>query len=192
MKKLLVKKNERFYSFSVVLNPSGGQSVDWTKLSLDDSSYYNKMLELDFITPLSLSKLLYNYEGISQNSKDPKNIRRYKIVKFIGQLEKGSENKKPHYNLIITVDVKILSSALVKGLSQLLSNKNICNSISVEPAHVSSCLTSYCTKEDTRLLLEGTPYYPPAVDYRVSSFLEALHENKDLSKYPAIQDYFKK
>lgn len=174
------------------MNPPLGQDFDWVELSNDKSAYLNKMKELNFITAKKLGSLLYDFEGISQNSEDQKNIRRFKIVEFFGQLEMGSENKKPHYNLLLRSNIKILSSTLVRELSKLLYNSDNCKSINVEPSHDTSSLISYCTKEETRLTLENTDYYPPSVDYRVALFLDALHENSDLLKYLAIQDYFKK
>lgn len=189
---MIVKRNERFSEFSVVLNIRGGQDVDWLELSKDKNQYVSKMVSLNFVTPGDLSLLLQNFEGISQNSVIKKNVRRFKIIEYIGQLEEGSENKKPHYNLVIKTNIKILVSSLVRELSKALYNVENCKSINVEPCEDYSALVSYCTKEDTRLVLENTIYYAPYVDYRVGLFLQSLNENVDLLKCITIQDYFKK
>ena len=40
--------------------------------------------------------------------------------------------------------------------------------------------------EETRLVLPSTIYYPPLVDVRVSGFIEALEEDKELKKFITI------
>ena len=61
-----------------------------------------------------------------------------------------------------------------------------CNSISVEPTHDVDLLDKYCLKEETRLLLESTNYYPLLVYVRVSDFIKALEENEELKKFISI------
>lgn len=189
---MIKKVNERFYNFSVVIHPRGGEKLDWVFFSKDMDEYAEKIKSLKFVTPSDLSVLLLNLNGISQNSKDESKVRRFKLVEYIGQLEKGSVNCKPHYNLAIKTNVKILCSSLVRELSKCIYGIENCKSINVEPAHDYESLVNYCTKSETRLELKGTCYDPPHVDFRMSLFLEALEENQDLVKCIANQDYFKK
>ena len=61
------------------------------------------MAEFSFITPLELSAFLKNFEGISQNSNvDKSRIRRFSFERFLGQLEKGSNIERLHYNLSVS------------------------------------------------------------------------------------------
>lgn len=56
-------------------------------------------------------------------------------------------------------------------------------SINVEPAHDIKSLEEYCLKNETRLIVPGTIYYPPSVNIRISEFFEAVKEDEELKKY---------
>jgi len=192
--KMEMKKNrtERYNSFSVVINPEGGQDYDWEQLSKENNQYLESMRILNFINPKDLGQKLNNFSGIAQNSKDPKKVRLFRILSFLGQLEKGSDNQKPHYNLILNLNVKIRSITLVQELSKLIYGKENSQAIQVEPTHNENSLSTYCVKEKTRLSFLNTEYYPPQVDFRINQFLEMIDQHQDLLKSQAIQDYFKK
>ena len=81
---------------------------------------------------------------------------------------------------------KVLPSTVVHELSLALYDVKNCNSISVEPTHDVNLLEKYCLKDETKLILPGTIYYPPLVDVRVSEFIEALEEDKELKKFITI------
>lgn len=179
------KINERFQYFSIVLNIRGGENIDW-QLMLE-KEMVDKMIELNFLNPLNLAIFMKNFEGISQNSNvDKSRIRRFKFEKFRGQLEKGLNSGRPHYNLSVKTSSKVLSSTIVRELSLALYDIKSCNSVSVEPTHDVESLDKYCSKEETRLLLPLTEYYPPMVDIRLSEFIEALEEDKELKKFMTI------
>ena len=182
----MVSVNERFRYFSIVLNVAGGEEINWATLTKEEM--VNEMTRLNFPTPLGLSVLLRDFEGISQNSNIAKSrIRRFRFEKFIGQLERGEKNNRPHYNLSLKTSSKVLGSAVVRELSLALYNVKNCKSINVEPTHDVESLDKYCLKEETRLLLESTDYYPPLVDARVSEFIEALEEDEELKKFISIR-----
>jgi len=186
------KKNQRFYEFSVVLNPVRGQEIDWKLYSDDEKGYMAQLNKINFISPSELASILTEFKGISQNSTDKKKIRHFTISEFRGQLERGSENCKPHYNLAIKTSVKVLASSLVRELSQTLYGVNNDKSVNVEPAHDFDSLVKYSTKNETRLELLGSKYYPPYVDSSVSQFIIALQQNPDLAKCIPIQDFSSK
>ena len=148
------------------------------------------MVELKFPTPMELGIFFKNFEGIAQNSNvDKSRVRRFRFERFIGQLEKGLNNERPHYNLSVMTSCKVLPSTVVRELSLALYDVKNCNSISVEPTHDVNLLEKYCLKDETRLILPGTIYYPPLVDVRVSEFIEfieALEEDKELKKFITI------
>ena len=182
---MIKQVNERFKYFSIVLNVSGGENIDWSCLGRKEMA--DKMTELNFPTPLGLAVSLRDFEGIAQNSNvDKSRIRRFKFERFRGQLEKGLNNERPHYNLSVKTSSKVLSSAIVRELSLTLYDIKNCNSISVEPTHDVESLDKYCLKEETRLLLPSTEYYPPMVDIRLTEFIEALEEDKELKKFITI------
>lgn len=179
------KINERFQFFSIVLNVRGGENVDWERLTQDGIIY--KMIKLKFPNPLDLAVCLKNFEGIAQNSNvDKSRIRRFKFESFVGQLEKCLKNDRPHYNLSIKTSSKILVSMVVRELSLILYNVKNCKSINVELTYNVDSLDKCCLKLETRLTLPSTSYYPPTVDTRVSEFIEALKEDKELKKFMTI------
>ena len=179
------KINERFQYFSVVLNVRKGENVKWGSLTNNDM--VENMIKLKFPTPMELGTFFKNFEGIAQNSNvDKSRIRRFRFERFIGQLEKGLNNGRPHYNLSVMTSWKVLSSTVVRELSLGLYGVKNCKSISVEPTHDVNLLEKYCLKSETRLVLPSTVYYPPLVDVRVSDFIEALEEDKELKKFITI------
>lgn len=142
--------NERF---SIVLNVAGGKRIGCGSLTKKEMP--NEMSRLSFPTPLALAVSLKNFEGIAQNSNvDKSKIRRFKFERFIGQLEKGEEKNRPHYNLSVKTSSKVLVSAVIRELSLILYTVRNCKSINVEPIHDVELLDKYCSKEETRLLLE--------------------------------------
>lgn len=131
---MIKRVNERFQYFSIVLNILGGEAVDWSSLS--EKEIANKMNELSFLNLLDLASFIKNFERISQNSNvDKSRIRRFKFERFRGQLEKGSNSERPHYNLSVKTSSKVLSSTVVRELSLALYDIKNCKSISVEPTH---------------------------------------------------------
>lgn len=85
---MIKRVNKRFKYFSIVLNVSGGENIDWSDLGRKE--IVDKMTELNFPTPLGLAVSLRDFEGIAQNSNiDKSRVRRFKFERFIGQLEKG-------------------------------------------------------------------------------------------------------
>lgn len=177
------KTKDRFKHFSVVLNVRGGESINWQEL--DTEEYANKMTELDFITPLELAQRIGEFSGIYQNnSKDPAKARKFKFEGFKGQLEKGSTNARPHYNLVVTTSASMPSSTLARELTRMLFDiPGIDGSVNVAPAYSLSDLTDYCLKEETRLELRNTSYYPPRVDINISTFDKIIKEDEELKKY---------
>ena len=117
------------------------------------------MVKLKFLTPMELGIFFKNFEGIAQNSNvDKSRIRRFIFERFIGQLEKGSNNGRPHYNLSVMTSCKVLTSTVIRELSLALYGVKNCNSISVEPTHDVNLLEKYCLKPETRFLheIDGT------------------------------------
>lgn len=179
------KINERFQYFSIVLNVRRGESVNWE--SLTDNEIVENIVRLKFLTPMELETFFKNFEGIAQNSNVNKSrVRRFKFKRFICQLEKGSNNGRPHYNVSVMTSCKVLTSTVVRELSSALYDVKNCNSISVEPTHDVNSLEKYCLKSETKLVLPVTIYYTPLVDVRISEFIEALEEDKELKKFITI------
>jgi hypothetical protein len=185
MKRKNFTVTKRFCYFSVVLNIRGGEKVDCS--SLTDSEMVSKMRELKFPTGLELASFLKEFEGFSMNSSvDKSRVRKFRFKSFKGQLERGSENGRPHYNLAVETSSLVLCSVVVRELSLGLYGEKNCKSISVEPAHDIGSLEEYCLKSETRLILLESCYFPPTVDVRVSDFVKALEEDSELKKYMAL------
>lgn len=169
----MVKKkiNERFQDFSVVLNVRKGETVNWELLK--DNKIVENMIKLKFPTPMELGTFFKNFEGIALNSNvDKSRVRRFRFERFIGQLEKVSNNGRPHYNLSVMTSCKVLASTVVCELLLALYDVDL--------------LKKYCLKSETRLVLPSTIYYPQLVDVRISEFIEGLEEDKELKKFMTI------
>lgn len=185
MKKRKKIPNESLKYFSIVLNVRGGENIDWSKMK--KNKMVEKMEKLKFPTPQNLAVFLREFEGIRVNSNIEKSaIRRFKFRNYKGQLEQGSENNRPHYNLAVETTSKTSSSVIARELALALYGVKNCFSIQVDPAHNIDSLQDYCIKLETRLMLPATLYYPPSVDTRLSSFLEDLETNKHLKKFMTI------
>jgi hypothetical protein len=177
------KQRDRFNSYSLVINPEGAQEHDWVELSKDTKLYLETMLALGFPTPKELTDKLATFRGVAQRSSDPKKVRFCSFTDYFGQLEKGEINMKPHYNLIVRLNVKIYVSVLLRELSQHLYQQDNSYAIQIKPTLDSTALYNYCGKEDTRLILENSPYYPSRVDSRYKQFDSMMGEYPDMEKY---------
>ena len=94
----------------------------------DDDDMVENMIKLKFPTPMELGTFFKNFEGIAQNSNvDKSRIRRFRFERFIGQLEKGLNNGRPHYNLSVMTSCKVLPSTVVRELSLALYSVKNCN-----------------------------------------------------------------
>lgn len=180
MVKAKQKEQKRFCWFSVVLNVKGGEKIDWKKLNFEEIDL--KLLKLEFPTPKTLRQLLLKDKLIYTSSADQKKIRYFEIEELKGQLEEGTENNRPHYNLILRTSCQIRCSDLVRELSLLFFKVRKDNSIQVDPAHNPEMLSMYCSKENTRLNLEGTEYYPPFVNSNDFIFDQEMENDSDMRK----------
>lgn len=174
------KEQKRFYWFSVVLNVKDGQNVKWKRLSFE--KIHDQLLKYKFPTPQTLRQLLMDNQFVSSYSADEKKIRYFQIDKLEGQLEQGTENGRPHYNLILRTTSQVRCSALARELSLVLLKVKNNKSIQVDPAHNPDALDIYCSKENSRLDLVGTNYYPARVDSKDYKFDKEREDDQDLDK----------
>jgi hypothetical protein len=184
-----LKGDQRYSCFAIVLNVPVGESLDWTMLS--DLEAHDKLLDLKFISPRGLEKFFLKSKFVYTSSLDGRRIRYFSIPEFVGQLERGVKNKRPHYNLLVRTSCKVRSRDLVRELSKALyGGVRRHDSISVDVSHNEDALKDYCLKEESRLVLEGTDYYPPLVDSRQSEFQEFLIQVPSALKYWSIHFHF--
>lgn len=184
------KSQKRYRNYSVILNVRGGEKVKWK--DLDKKSMVEKLTDMNFPTPFELSNLLNDFVGIYEQSSKKSSVRRFKIKDFSGQLEIGTDNGRPHYNLSIKTSAKIKPYILLRELSGILYNVNKCNSISIDPTHNYESLKIYCLKDETRSNLIATKYYPSRVSKVLSEYLKELKNNPDLGLAHQVKRMFQR
>lgn len=170
---MVFKKNERFSNYSIVLNVPNSSEIDWDTMTGQQMAL--AMATCHFPNQSTLATKLTKFVGVAQNSNKSKSaVRRFTISEFAGQLEKGTINGRPHYNLAVKTSSKVLPSVLLRELSMHLYDRSNCPSINVQPSVEHDALKAYCWKADTRLELPSTEYYPPAVTQTSSDFNSRL------------------
>lgn len=175
------KKSTRLRFFSVVINVRGAQKENWQEMKKNEIP--DLLQKYNFPDPANLSKILADLEGVAQRAVKPGlKTRFFKISDFKGQLEQGTDNMRPHYNIAVELTCQCYAANLAQTIALSLYGINDCPSIQVKPSVYQSALMNYCSKTETRLVLPETKYYPPTVDIRLSEFLDLCKEDEDLKK----------
>ena len=132
IKEKIVNKN-RSKLFGVVINPKLDEKINWRDFSILEIN--SKLRELKFINKFLLMDCLNNLE-VENVSKNKTYIK-----DFAGQLELGTKNKIPHYQLAIEMN----SICTKKKILESLENK-INGHISVDIQFDMKNMKEYCTK----------------------------------------------
>jgi hypothetical protein len=174
-----MEKTYRYKNFGVVIYPPGSEKVDF--LSKTSSEITIILRDLGFWTPVEMSDLLCSLQ-VPGNKKKNTSERYFSRLEFLrGQLELGSNTNRPHYQIFLSLSIKITKKQLVNALSLLLFQKPNCSAISVlESSENPSLLISYCQKE-MRANLEDE-YSPVILSNEMIAFSNYLRRNPE-AKY---------
>ena len=95
MKDIKKEKHKHIKLFSVVINPKFDEVIDWKLMSYSEME--NKLKQLKFPDRFLMTNILteVRVQNVNKNYTE--------IENFIGQLETGTENLIPHYQLTIKV-----------------------------------------------------------------------------------------
>lgn len=177
---------ERYSNFGIVLHPAGGQDVDWTKL--DKFQIVEKLREFGFPKPYSLARLLTDLTIKADpkpkkywKEKDKREWYHSRIIDMGGQLEQGTKNSRPHYQMWISVTPKVTESSLRKALSLQLYNVERSNALSVQVLSSDmEAIKDYCRKEDRANLVEEFSH--PEINKSHSDWVRFLDDEPELKE----------
>lgn len=99
-----------------------------------------------------------------------------------GQLELGSKNRKPHYQLWLRTKIKIIKKKLLEALSYSIYEEKTSNAISVAILSMNDDdMQKYCLKENNADLCEE--YGHVQITKSAMDFQVFLEENPESKKY---------
>lgn len=176
------KRKSRLKEWSLTILPEGGEEVDWPSLSRDETT--EKLKELGFPNPRDLEKVLRTVKFEVRKNKQGEPVYGT-IEKYGGQLELGTKNGKPHYQMWINTSHVVYKGVLASGISQAVYSKEISGAINVTGLSLdSSDYKEYCVKEDRANLPGDYEHYELSSDrYEVEKYFE---ENPQLKKWRTI------
>ena len=176
-------KQKRFGSYGVIFHPRGGQNIDWSKLSKKE--IVEELKKCGFLTPLEMCNFLRNVSIRGEKKKNGEGYYYATLFNFMGQLELGSLNGVPHYQLFLEVKPKLTKAKLLKYLSKKLYGKVSSCAISVKVlTEDTEAYEDYCKKEG-RANLPGI-YEDVIIDSTLSFFSKYLEENSQLKKFSEL------
>lgn len=167
-------KQKKFGYYGITVFPKDGNKVDWGVLLKKDIS-----LELDkllFWTPLQMGNFLHNFSIQGEKRKNGKGYYFSKLEEFGGQLEVGSKNNRPHYQLFIKVKPKLRYSKVLRYFSKVLYDEDSSAALSITVlTEDTSSYEEYCWK-DMRANLPGK-YEHALIDSSMSTYVNYVEKN---------------
>lgn len=141
MKNSKIVNRNRSKLFGIVINPKLSEIVDWKNMSISEIG--EKLKQLRFLDKYLLTEYLTNLEVINVSNN------KTSINDFVGQLELGTVNKIPHYQL--AVEMKTICTK--KKVLEILEKK-INAHISVQVQFNFEDMKKYCEKKTEFVLPE--------------------------------------
>lgn len=177
---------KKYSKFGVVIQPQTDTLINWKDLSKKE--IVNNLKKCKFPTPLEMIKIISNLTPIAAKRKESEDYYKAKVKSFGGQLELGTTNGIPHYQLWIEVKPQILQTKMLQALSQAIYETERSNAIQVQALSTdSSGYMEYCNKEGKAGLTDE--YSDMEINSEISDFLNYIEENshvKKLLKHPTV------
>jgi len=167
--------------WSVVIYPKTTEDIDWK--SMDKESLTTKLEELLMITPSALGKVLVDLRLEGDKKKNSDEYYLSTVKRFTGQLELGTKNGRPHYQLAIELTSRVTLKKLKVYFSKAIYGEMASNAISIEALknNFDEYSVGYCLKEDRANLLRDYTHVSITQDYMKS--IIHMEENSELKKY---------
>lgn len=165
-------KKFRYNNFQVVISLYDPDTIDFTHIP--DSELVPIMKKVNFVTQKSLENLLLDAQFFSRE------VGITNFSDFRGQLERGTDKKRPHWQLFVKSRLKTTASKVYKYLCQQLYETDSNPSLHVTEVRSEEESTSYVTKSG-RLVLESSDWYPGLISRRIAEANRML-EDDDLMR----------
>lgn len=165
-------KKYRYNHFQVVINLYDPDTTNFSLIS--DSELVPIMKKTQFVTQKALENLLLDAQFMSRESGSTN------FSDFSGQLERGSEKKRPHWQLFLKTRLKTTASKVHKYLCQQLYGVDSNPTILVTEVKDVEESTTYVIKSG-RLILESSDWYPGFISKRIAEANRIL-EDDDLMR----------
>jgi hypothetical protein len=180
-----MEKSYRYKTFGLVIHPLGSQEIDFASKNAVEMTAI--LRDLSFFTPVEMAERLSCLKVLG-NKKKSTSDRYFSTVELLrGQLELGSETKRPHYQIFVELSIKITKKQLLKSLSLALFHQenSPCISVMVSTSE-SSSLISYCQKSMRANLLDE--YSDVVLSNEMFAFYSFLRSNPEAKFF--LPDHF--
>lgn len=165
------KKSEnqtRFNHFQVVLNIPVGSEVDYKDVSDDKIEFYLK--KYNFVNQEELETVLLDLKIKAKGTIAV-------LTDFRGQLERGTNERRPHWQLYICTSKQTVKSEVLKALSMQLYSVPDHNSIQVKVMRDVEATIEYVTKEGRLIMPTDSLWSPGLISMTSAKFRRELEED---------------
>lgn len=159
----------------MVLNLPSASDIDFKTIS--DSEIESYLEKYNFVKQATLEDILLNLKIKSK-------VTITSLSDFRGQLERGTENARPHWQLYLSTVKQTVAKELVTSLSTVLYSVDLDFSIQVTTIRDVESTIEYVTKEDRLTFPKNSPWSPGTPSMIETNF------RKELSEDPVLQDIF--
>jgi hypothetical protein len=163
----------RFNNFQAVLNIPVGSEIDFKTIS--DSEIESHFEKYNFVKQVDLETILLN---LKIKSKATLAI----LSDFRGQLERGTSEGRPHWQLYLCTSKQTVKTEVLKALSMALYSVENHSSIQVTVVQDVESSIEYVTKEERLDLSEDSPWSPGIISMTAAKFRQELIEDPILGK----------
>jgi len=168
MTNIKIDKQSRFNHFQAVLNIPVGSEIDFKTVSDSEiESYFEKY---NFVKQEELETILLN---LKIKAKATLAV----LSDFKGQLERGTSERRPHWQLYLCTSKQTVKSEVRKALSLALFS--VPNHASIQVTVIKDVESSieYVTKEERFDISENSPWSPGIILFTTAKFREQLAED---------------
>lgn len=175
---------KKFSKFRVTIHPKLDEKEltqgSWSGMSKELIT--ERLRKLKFKTPIEMARICLSISLKGDKKRNSDDYYVASVKDFGGQLELGTKNGIPHYQLWVELKPQTTKKRLLNYLSQVMYNEEISDAISVEVLTEDiEAYKDYCSKEDAANLLDE--YAHIKVDKTISEFDEYLEVNPETKKY---------
>lgn len=162
------RSQTRFNHFQVVLNLPVGSEIDFKNIPDEEIESY--LEEYNFINQEDLETVLLDLRIKAKNTVTT-------LTDFRGQLERGTDNKRPHWQMYICTARQTVKLEVVKALSKAIYGVENHKSIQAVNIKDVEATIDYVTKDERLILQSDSKWHPGVISMTNAKFKKELAED---------------
>lgn len=162
------RSQTRFNHFQVVLNIPVGSDIDFKEIPDEEIESY--FYQYNFVKQEELETVLLDLKIIAKGTIAV-------LTDFRGQLERGTSERRPHWQLYVCTSRQTVKTEVLKALSMALYSVQDHKSIQVQAIRDVEATIDYVTKEGRLNMPTDSPWSPGLIAMTSAKFRRELAED---------------